>query len=115
MFSETKYRSSSNVSEIGQQKLGYLPLNFFNFAHFRVVANDNSDTYNPICFKLWNYDGLLEIPFNIEYERNQSTGTGLSSISPLLRCCNDNSNKYDPICFKLGKYKGPYEKQVTFE
>ena len=33
-----KYRSSSNMSKIGQPELGYLPLNFFNFSHFRGVA-----------------------------------------------------------------------------
>ena len=33
-----KYRSSSNMSEIGQPELGYLPLNFFNFPHFQGVA-----------------------------------------------------------------------------
>ena len=33
-----KYRSSSNMSKIGQPELGYLPLNFFNFPHFRGVA-----------------------------------------------------------------------------
>ena len=33
-----KYRSSSNMSEIGQPEVGYLPLNFFNFSHFRGVA-----------------------------------------------------------------------------
>ena len=30
-----KYRSSSNMSKIRQQTLSYLPLNFFNFPHFR--------------------------------------------------------------------------------
>ena len=33
-----KYRSSSKMSKIGQQELGYLPLNFFNFSHFRGFA-----------------------------------------------------------------------------
>ena len=32
------YRSSSNMSKFGQPELGYLPLNFFNFPHFRGVA-----------------------------------------------------------------------------
>ena len=32
-----KYRSSSNISKIGQPELGYLPLNFFNFLHFEVL------------------------------------------------------------------------------
>ena len=33
-----KYRSSSNMNKIGQPKLGYLPLNFFNLSHYRGVA-----------------------------------------------------------------------------
>ena len=33
-----KYWWSSNMSKIGQPELGYLPLNFFNFSHFRGVA-----------------------------------------------------------------------------
>ena len=37
-----KYRSSSNISEIGQPEVGYLPLNFFNFSHFRGVATITS-------------------------------------------------------------------------
>ena len=33
-----EFRSSLNMSEIGQLELGYLPLNFFNFSHFWGVA-----------------------------------------------------------------------------
>ena len=50
-----KYRSSSNMSKIGQPELGYLPLNFFNFPSFSRFCNDNSNKYCQICFKLLFY------------------------------------------------------------
>ena len=36
-----KYRSTSNMSKIGQPELGCLPLNFFNFPHIRGFATIN--------------------------------------------------------------------------
>ena len=33
-----KYRSNSNMSQIGPLELGYLPFNFFNFLHVLGVA-----------------------------------------------------------------------------
>ena len=47
-----KYRSSSNMIEIGQLELGCLPLNFFSFSQFRGVSTI-TNKYYLICFKLW--------------------------------------------------------------
>ena len=151
-----KYRSSSNMSKIGQPELGYLPLNFFNFPHFRGVATITRTNiirsvsnfgnrkvhrkyrsssnmskigqpelgYLPLkVLQLQILSDLFqtqEIQVKFEYVQNRSTGTGLSALEflqffPFSRCCNDNSNKYYPICFKLWKQEGPQEIQVKFE
>ena len=80
-----KYRSRSNMSKISQPELGYLPLNFFNFSHFRVF---NSNKYHPICFRNSKYYPICyKLLQNTGQgntgqinEQNRSTRTGLSAL-----------------------------------
>ena len=106
-----KYRSSSNMSKIGQPELGYLPLNFFNFSNFRGVATITRTNIIRSVSNFRNRKDHMKYR-SFEYERNWSTGTWLSALEflqffPYSRCCNDNFNKYYPICFKLWKQEGP--------
>ena len=63
-----KYRSSSNMSEIGQPELGYLPLNFFHFSHFRGVA---TITWTNIIRSVSNF-GNRKVPTNYRSSSNMS-------------------------------------------
>ena len=101
-----KYRSSSNMSKIGQPELGYLPLNFFNFSHFWGVA---TITRTNIIRSVSNF-GNRKVPRKYRSSSNMSKigqpelgylPLNFSNFFPFSRCCNNNSNKYYPICFKL--------------
>ena len=63
-----KYRSSSNMSKIGQPEWGYLPLNFFNFSHFRGVA---TITRTNIIRSVSNF-GNRKVPTNYRSRLNIS-------------------------------------------
>ena len=74
-----KYRSSSNMNKIGQPKLGYLPLNFFNLSHYRAVATITRTN----IIRSVSIFGKKKVPMkyrSFEYEPNRSTGTGLSAL-----------------------------------
>ena len=43
-----KYRSSLNMSKIGQPELGYLPLNFFNFPILQVLQRYLEQIYSDL-------------------------------------------------------------------
>ena len=103
-----KYRSSLNMSKIGQPELGYLSLNFFNFSHFWDVA---TITWTNIIRYVSNF-GNKNVPREFRSSLNKSEigqpELGYLSLNffnffPFLRCYNNNSNKYYPICFKLWK------------
>ena len=65
------------MSKIGQLELGYLPL---GFPHFWGAATIYLNKYYPICIKLLKSERSYEIQVKFEYERNWSTGTGLSAL-----------------------------------
>ena len=97
-----KYRSSSNMSEICQPELGYLPLNFFYLFHFRGVA---TITRTNIIWSFLNFG-------NRKVSRKHRSRLNMSKIGqaelgylPLnffwFSSYNNNSNKYYSICFNL--------------